>query len=61
MIQGVYEWVENLDQIFEEYEYYYSRADSQIRSGDKFTLTSTWTNDILEVFSMLEEKKTVKK
>ena len=49
-MQGAHDWAENLDKTFEGHGYYKSRADPQIHSrvyGDEFTLTSTWTDNVL--------------
>jgi len=56
-MQGAHDWAQNLDKMFEGHGYYRSKADPQICSrvqNDKFTLTSTWTDDILGVSSTLE-------
>jgi len=52
-----------LRKTFERHGYYRSKADPQIRSriyGDEFTLTSTWTDDILGASSTPEEEKRAK-
>jgi len=62
-MQGVHDWAENLDKIFEGHGYYRSRADPQIHSrvyGDEFTLTSTWTDDVLGASSTIEGKNLAK-
>lgn len=49
-MQGAHDWAQNLDRTYEGHGYYKSKADSQVRSrveGDEFTLTSTWTDDVL--------------
>jgi len=49
-MQGTHDWAKNLDQAFEDHGYLRSQADPQICSkliGDKFTLISTWTDDVL--------------
>ncbi|KAF7770864.1 hypothetical protein Agabi119p4_6838 [Agaricus bisporus var. burnettii] len=49
-MQGAHNWAFNLNRTYEGHGYYVSRADSQIRSkveDTEFTLTSTWTDDIL--------------
>lgn len=49
-MQGAHDWANNLDRTFEGHGYYKSRADPQIRSrvvADEFTITSTWTDDVL--------------
>ena len=63
MMQGAHDWAENLRKTFEGHGYYRSKADPQIRSriyGDEFTLTSTWTDNILGASSTPEEKKWAK-
>jgi len=62
-MQGAHDWAENLDKTFEGQGYYKSKADPQIQSRvceDKFTLTSTWTDDILGASSSLEGENTAK-
>jgi len=62
-IQATHNWTENLDKTFEGQGYYKSKADPQIRSRvceDKFTLTSTWTDDILGASSSLEGENIAK-
>jgi len=59
MMQGAHDWAENLDKTFEGHGYYKSKADPQIHSRvckDKFTLTSTWTDDILDASSTITGK-----
>ena len=56
-MQGIHDWIENLDKTFEGHRYYKLRTDPQIQSkvhNDKLTLTSTWTNDVLGASSTLE-------
>ena len=56
-MQGTHNWAQNLDKTFEGHRYYRSKADPQICSrvqNDKFTLTSTWTDNILGASSTLE-------
>lgn len=60
-MQGAHDWACNLKHTYKGHGYYTSKADSQVRSrvlGDEFTLTSTWTDDILGASSTLagEEK-----
>ena len=62
-MQGAHDWAENLDKTFEGHGYYKLRADPQIRSrvyGDEFTLTSTWTDDILGASSTVEGENLAK-
>ena len=63
-MQGVHDWVKNLNQTFEGHGYYRSQADPQIRSrviGKELTLTSTWTDDVLGASSTVEGKNLAKR
>ncbi|KAF7768677.1 hypothetical protein Agabi119p4_7920 [Agaricus bisporus var. burnettii] len=49
-MQGAHDWAQTLDRTYAGHGYYISKADPQVRSkveGDEFTLTSTWTDDVL--------------
>jgi len=62
-MQGAYNWAENLDKTFEDHGFCKSRTDPQIHSrvyGDKFTLISTWTDNILGVSSTAKGEKLAK-
>ena len=62
-MQGAHDQTQNLDKTFEGHGYYRSKADPQICSrvqNDEFTLTSTWTDDILGASSTLEGETLVK-
>ena len=62
-MQEAHDWAENLDKIFQDYIYYKSHADSQIRSrlyNDKHILTFTWTDNILGASSTIEGKNLAK-
>ena len=62
-MQGAYNWTENLNSTFEGYGYYKSKANPQIYLKvfeNKFTLTSTWTDDILGASSTIEDKRLAK-
>lgn len=53
-MQGAHDWAQNLDRTYEGHGYYKSKADLQIRSkveDDEFTITSTWTDDVLRASS----------
>jgi len=63
IMQGAYDWTQNLNRRFEGYRYYKSKANPQICShvfGNKFMLISTWTDNILGVSSTLEGKTLAK-
>lgn len=63
IMQGAYNWTENLNSTFEGYGYYKSKANPQIYLKvfeNKFTLTSTWTDDILGASSTIEDKRLAK-
>ena len=58
-MQGAHDWAENLNKTFEGHGYYRSKADPQIRLrvlGNKFTLTYTWTDDVLGASSTIKEE-----
>ena len=62
-MQGAHDWAKNLDHTFKGHGYYRSWANPQIWSrvlGDEFTLTSTWTDNILGAFSTTEGKRLAK-
>jgi len=62
-MQGAHDWAENLNKTFEGHGYYRSKADPQIRSRvlrDEFTLTSTWTDDVLEASSTIKGERQAK-
>ena len=62
-MQGAHDWAENLDKAFDGHGYYKSYADPQIPSrviNDEFTLTSTWTDDILGASSTIEGEQMAK-
>jgi len=62
-MQGAHDWAENLDKTFERHKYYKLHADPQIQleiHDDELTLTSTWTNDVLEASSTIEGKHLAK-
>jgi len=62
-MQGVHDWAENLNKTFEGHSFYKSRADPQICSrvyGDKLTLISIWTDDVLGVLSTIEGENLAK-
>jgi len=62
-IQGAHDWAKNLDRTFEGHGYYKSKTNPQICLhvfGNEFMLTSTWTDNILEVSSTLEGKTLAK-
>lgn len=63
MMQGAHDWAENLDKTFKGHGFYKSRADPQICSrvyNDDFTLTSNWTDNILEALSTIKEETLIK-
>lgn len=56
-MQGAHDWAKTLETTYAGHGYYTSKADPQIRSkveGDEFTLTSTWTDNVLGASSTLE-------
>jgi len=62
-MQSTHDWAENLDRTFEGHGYYKLKADPQIHSrvySDEFTLTSTWTNNILGTSSTIKGEILVK-
>jgi len=62
-MQGAYDWAENLDKTFEGHGFYKSRAGPQIHLRvfhDEFTITSTWTDDILGASSSINGEKLAK-
>ncbi len=62
-MQGAHDWAENLDKMFEGHGYYKSWADPQICShviGDEYTITSTWTDDVLGASTTFEGESTAK-
>jgi len=62
-MQGVHDWVENLNKTFEEHGYYRLFTDPQICSkviDDELTITLTWTDDILGTSSTLEGELSAK-
>jgi len=62
-MQSVHNWAENLDKTFEDHSFYKSRADPQICSrvySNEFTLTSTWTDNILGALSTVEDENLTK-
>lgn len=62
-MQGTHDWAENLDKTFESHSFYKSKADPQICSrvyGDEFTVTSTWTDDVLGASSTVEGENLAK-
>ena len=53
-MQGAYDWARNLDCTYKGHGYYKSYAHPQIQSwviDDELTLTSTWTDNILDISS----------
>jgi len=62
-MQEAHDWTENLNKTFQGHGYYKSCADPQIRSrmlNNKLTLTSTWTDNILDVSSTAKGEKLAK-
>ena len=62
-MQSAHNWAKNLDKTFEGHGFYKSRTDPQICSrvyGDKLMLTSTWTDDVLDASSTIEDKNLAK-
>jgi hypothetical protein len=52
-MQGAHDWAQTLEHTYKGHGYYTSKADPQVRSkveGKEFTLTSTWTDDVLGAF-----------
>ena len=64
IIQDVYDWTENLNQIFEGYSYYKSHADPHIRSKlvimMNISLFFIQTDNIFEALSTLKSKSLAK-
>ena len=53
-IQGAYDWARNLDCTYKGHRYYKSYTHPQIQLwviDDELTLTSTWTDNILDILS----------
>ena len=53
-MQGAYDWARNLDCTYKGHRYYKSYTHPQIQSwviDDELTLTSTWTDNILDISS----------
>jgi hypothetical protein len=49
-MQGVHDWAETLEKTYRSHCYHTSKVDPQVQSkleDNEFTLTSTWTDDIL--------------
>jgi len=62
-MQDVHDWTKNLDRTFKGHKYYRLRVDSQIWSritDNELTLTSTWTDNILEASLTTEDKALAK-
>jgi len=62
-MQGVHDWAENLNKMFEGHGYYRSSADPQIYLkviNDELTIMLTWTDNILGTSSTLEGELSVK-
>lgn len=63
MMQGAHDWAKVLNHTYKGHGYYKSKADSQVCSKveeDEFTITSTWTDDVLGASSTKSGKRIAK-
>jgi len=62
IIQEAYNWEYELDRLYEILDYIWSRADLCIRfwkRNGKWTITRTYTNDVIVLFLLDEEKQKI--